>query len=63
MRKVIVGTIMEKIKTLLVIEVFEKLKFIKIDERKDRIRVIFEFEFKNGEIHDAVEVRWRRPWE
>jgi len=63
MRKVIIGTIMEKIKTLLNIEVIDKLKCIKVDEKKDRIRVIFEFEFKNGEIHDAVKVRWRRPWE
>jgi len=63
MRKVIIGTIMEKIKMLLNIEVIDKLKCIKVDEKKDRIRVIFEFEFKNGEIHDAVEVRWRRPWE
>jgi len=63
MRKVIVGTIMEKIKTLMNIEVIKKLSCIKIDEKKDRIRVIFEFEFKDGTIHDAVEVRWRRPWE
>jgi hypothetical protein len=57
---------LEKIKnkiTQLIPEALGKIRYFAINERSDRIRVIFEFEFKNGEIHDAVEVRWRRPWE
>jgi len=63
MRKPTLDLIIKRIKSLLNCEVPPKLQVLAIDELKDRIRVIFEFEFKNGEIHDAVEVRWRRPWE
>ena len=63
MRKEMVGKIWEKIKVLWQIEVLERLSSMKIDERKDRIRVVFEFEFKDGQIKDAVEIRHRRPWE
>jgi len=45
---------------LLTPEAIDKIKDLKIDPKKDRVRIIFEFEFKDGKIHDAVEVPHRR---
>lgn len=73
MRKETVGRLWEKIKVLFKTEVDAKLSRMIVDERKDRIRIIFEFEFseecvklsliKKKVIRDAVEIRHRRPWE
>jgi len=63
MKEETVGRLLEKIKVLFGTEVAEKLRRMKVDERKDRIRIIFEFEFRDNKIKDAVEIRHRRPWE
>lgn len=74
MKEETVGRLLEKIKVLFDTEIAEKLRRMKIDETKDRIRIIFEFEFdtipahqmtpmiRKKVIRDAVEIRHRRPW-
>jgi len=62
-RKVTVGEIIERIKVLYNVEVAKKLERMLVDEKRDRLRIIFEFEFKDGKIKDATEIRHRRPWE
>jgi len=52
----------KKILNRLLREALERLANIQINEKKDRIRIIFEFEFKDGKIQDAIEIRHRRPW-
>jgi len=63
MRKVTVEAIIEHIKVLYNAEIAKKLERMLVDEKRDRLRLIFEFEFKDGKIKDAVEIRHRRPWE
>lgn len=64
MRDYVVGRLFEKIKTLFNTEVATKLMRMKVDTSRDRLRIIFEFEFQGPRgIKDAVEIRHRRPWE
>ena len=63
MKEETIGTLIEKMKVLYEIEVAKKLRRMKVDEKKDRLRIIFEFEFKGSDyIRNAVEIRHRRPW-
>lgn len=63
MKKRTVGAIKEHIKVLYDTEVAKKLERMLVNEKRDRLRIIFEFEFKEDKIKDAVEIRHRRPWE
>ena len=72
MYKETVSIIKNRIVNLFADEVKEKLTVMKVDEERDRLRIIFEFEFSKGfdfhrdvpiaVIKDAVEIRHRRPW-
>ncbi len=62
MDKNLIDELNELIETMLP-EVLRKLVNIDVDTSKDRVRIIFEFEFTKGKIRDAVEIRHRRPWE
>ena len=73
MRNQTVGELGEKICKLFLEEVSPKLQQMKVDETRDGLRIIFEFEFgtepihqmtplfTRNIIHDAVEIRHRRP--
>lgn len=43
-------------------EALKKLAKLDIDDKQDRVRIVFEFEFKDGNIKDAIEIRHRRRW-
>ena len=68
MRKETIEILMGKIDALIENEIKEKLRNMMVNENKDGLRLIFEFEFKGRDlrnrpdIHDAVEIRHRRPW-
>lgn len=70
MRRIVVEEILGMIDDLSRLEVAPKLKLMNVDETRDRLRIIFEFEMKGKAtsdtppvIKDAVEIRHRRPWE
>lgn len=41
-------------------EAMSKIKGLRINENKDRVRIIFEFGFQYKKINDTLEVRHRR---
>ena len=49
------------VKNKLLREALKKISKLPIQD-KDRIRLIFEFEFYKDKMKTAVEVRHRRPW-